>query len=88
VQLKIYAGPPGSVVTFVGSGFLPGEVINVISDRSGSTVIHTFMADTKGSFSNAGYTVPAGSAEGQMTFTITGNQSGSSGQITYYVTGN
>lgn len=86
-QLGSYAGAPGSAVTFVGSGFIPGETINIITDRTGSTVVHTFTVDASGNFNNSGYIIPADFTEGPITFTIDGMWSFTSTNITYYVTG-
>lgn len=86
-QLGAYAGAPGSAVTFVGSGFIPGETIHITTDRTGSADVHTFTADASGNFNNSGYIVPADFTEGPLTFTITGEWSFSTTNITYYVTG-
>lgn len=86
-QLGSYAGAPGAAITFVGSGFIPGETMSITTDRTGSTVVHTFTADASGNFTDAGYIVPADFAEGPLTVTITGAWSYSTTNITYYVTG-
>jgi hypothetical protein len=87
VQLQDYAGAPGNKVTFIGSGFLPGEPVNVTTDRTGSTVVHSFTADTKGNFTNTGYTLPTTFVGGPLKLTIVGTHSMSTTDITYYVTG-
>jgi hypothetical protein len=87
VQLKSYAGAPGVSVTFIGSGFLPGEPINITTDRTGSTVVYTFDADSKGSFIDSGYIVPVSFTGGPLNITVTGAHSMSATVITYFVTG-
>jgi large repetitive protein len=87
VQLQSYAGAPGDAVTFIGSGFLPNEPINITTDRTGGTIVHTFAADAKGNFSNSGFVVPATFIGGPLSLTVTGTHSMSSAAITYYVTG-
>ena len=48
-SLGAYAGPAGSTITFIGSGFFPNEQINVTTDRTGSAAVTTFTADANGS---------------------------------------
>jgi len=83
LQMQSYAGPAGSDVTFIGTGFLPNEPITVTSDRGG--VNFSFSADASGAFS-AGGTLPAGLASGNLTFTVTGQHSMSPATIVFYVT--
>lgn len=87
VQLAQYASAPGTSITFIGSGYLPNEPINITTDRTGSTVVATFNADASGSFNTPAYTLPADFAEGNLQLTITGTHSFSTNSITYYVTG-
>lgn len=87
LQLASYAGAPGMAVRFVGHGYVGGDTITVKTDRSGSATVATFTADGTGSFDNSSYLVPANYAEGNLKFTITGQNSFDTKSITYYVTG-
>lgn len=87
IGLASYAGAPGSAITFIGSGYLPNEPITIVTDRSGATPAFTFNADATGSFSNAGYIVPATWTGGSLKLTITGTHSFDTKTINYYVTG-
>ncbi len=87
LQLGSYAGAPGSMVQFIGNGYVPNDVIEVRTDRTGSTVVATFSADSSGHFSNSSWSVPAGWAEGNLVLTVTGANSFDTKSITYYVTG-
>lgn len=86
-QLGAYAGAPGTAVTFIGNGYIPGETISITSDRTGETILHSFTVDAGGTFTNAGFAIPAGFTEGPITFTISGGYSFSPISIIYYVTG-
>ncbi|MDB5187544.1 MAG: hypothetical protein JWO50_64 [Candidatus Kaiserbacteria bacterium] len=87
LSLGSYAGAPGDAVTFVGSGYLPNEPINITTDRSGTTVVYTFNADASGSFNNSGYIIPMSYTGGPLLITVTGAHSFDSKGINYYVTG-
>jgi hypothetical protein len=87
LQLGSYAGEPGTGVHFIGHGYIPNEPVNITTDRTGTTVVRTIVADATGSFDDSGYIVPAGSTEGNLTLTATGTHSFNSKSITYYVTG-
>lgn len=87
VQLGSYAGAPGVAVNFIGTGFLPNEPVEITTDRTGATVVHTFTADGSGNFNNSGWSVPAGFTEGNLSLTIRGVNSLSTNSIVYYVTG-
>jgi hypothetical protein len=86
-QLGSYAGAPGAAVTFIGSGFLPNEPVEITTDRTGSVVIHNFTANSKGSFHDSGYILPANFTSGPLQITITGKYSQNPTIISYYVTG-
>ena len=88
LQLGSYAGAPGVAITFIGSGYLPNEPIQIMTDRTGTTIVHTFNADNNGVFNNSGYTIPADFAEGDLTLTVKGTNSFTSKDIVFYVTGN
>jgi hypothetical protein len=85
LQLGSYAVPRGSAVVLIGSGYLPNEPIEVRTDRTGSTVVHTFSAGGGGSFNNSGYIIPADFAEGLMTITVKSLHSFNSKDITFWV---
>ena len=87
VQLGAYAGAPGDAVTFIGSGFLPNDPIQITTDRTGSTVVYSFTADASGNFNDSGYHIPMSFTGGPLNITVTGTHSFTSNTITYYVTG-
>lgn len=87
LQLAQYYGAPGDSITFLGHGYLPNEPIEVTTDRTGSTVVHTFTADAGGNFSDSGYVIPGDFAEGNLVVTVTGTHSFDQKSITFYVTG-
>ncbi len=87
VQLKAYAGAPGSAVTFVGSGFSPSETVNITTDKTGEAAVYSFKADAKGNFNNSGFVIPANFKGGQLIITLKGEHSLAASKITYYVTG-
>jgi hypothetical protein len=72
LQLGSYAVSRGTAVTFMGTGYLPDEPIEVRTDRTGDTVVHAFSADASGTFTNSGYLIPADFAEGNLTLTVKG----------------
>lgn len=86
-QLGSYAGAPGSVINFIGSGYLPNEPIQITTDRTGASPVYTFNSDATGSFNDSGYSIPNSFTGGPLTITITGTHSFTSTSITYYVTG-
>ncbi len=64
---------PGQMLTFSGSGFAPGEIINVTSGTATST-LSTITANSGGSFANAGsLAVPLSLAGGVRAFHLSGN---------------
>lgn len=83
--LGAYAGPPGASVNFLGSGYLPNEPIEILTDRTGTSVVHTFTADAVGGLNNSGYTIPSDFTEGPLKFTIKGKNSYTTVEVTYYV---
>jgi large repetitive protein len=88
VQLGSYAGAPGTAVTFIGSGYLPNEVIHIATDRSAEESLYSFSADANGNFSNSGFVIPSSYTEGNLKLVIHGGYSMNETVITYYVTGN
>ncbi len=87
LELGSYAGAPGSNITFIGSGYSPSETINVTTDRTGETAVHSFTTDAGGNFNNSGYAVPVDFVEGTLNITIKGEHSLTPLNVTYYVTG-
>ena len=87
LELSQYAGAPGSAVTFIGTGYLPNEPVQVTTDRTGSAAVATFTADVSGHFTNSSYTIPINFTEGNLTFTVTGTHSFDTKNVVYYVTG-
>ncbi len=87
LSLGSYAGAPGVAVNFIGSSYLANEPIEIRTDRTGDTVVHSFTADSSGSFNNSAWMVPADFAEGQLTLKIKGLHSFTEKSIVYYVTG-
>ena len=85
-QLGSYAGAPGADIQFTGHGYQFDEPVTITTDRTGSTVVATFIANGSGSFSGS-WTVPADFTEGNLVVTATGTYSGDQKAITYYVTG-
>gem|GEM_PF-1500234 len=86
-ELGSYAGAPGTAIQFIGSGYLPNEPIQIRTDRTGEEVVHSFNANTSGSFSNDTYIIPTDVTEGPLTLMITGEYSVKPVEIVYYVTG-
>lgn len=84
--LERYVLPPSAGVTFIGSGYLPGETIHVTTDRTGTSTVYAFNAGPEGSFRDAGFILAADMAEGGLTVTLTGEHSLVPKSITLYVT--
>lgn len=87
IQLGSYAGAPGTAINFIGNGYAPNDIIEVTTDRTGSTVVHTMNASGTGSFNDSGFVIPSDWTEGNAVLTITGTRSFDTKTITYYVTG-
>jgi hypothetical protein len=87
LELGSYSGAPGSAVEFVGHGYIPNEPIVITTDRTGSTPVATFDADSNGSFDNSSYHVDPSAACGPLNITVTGEHSFDSKSVSYYVTG-
>lgn len=85
LTLSAYAGTPGSAVTFIGAGYVPGERIEITSDRTGDTVLHTLNADATGSFTDSGLVLPDSFAGGNITFTAKAAMSFDQKSIIYYI---
>jgi hypothetical protein len=50
LTLSPYGGPPGTKLTITGTGFAPGETVDVFAAHIGGTLISTPAADSTGSF--------------------------------------
>jgi len=87
IYLSSYASAPGAAITFIGSGYLPNEPMEIRTDRTGSAAVYSFNADASGNFNNSGYHIPAGFIEGNLSLMIKGLHSLSEKTIVYYVTG-
>ena len=75
---------PGGALSFSGSGFFPGEQVNVYQDLN-TTASTTFTVDTNGAFLAAGnVTLPLGSGGSQVSYNLVGAHSGA--QIAVVVT--
>ena len=87
LELTSYAGPPGSEVAFVGNGFSRGEEILAFWGEPGSgSLVSTFHADDKGTFSGAGgFRVPGNARSGNVTLTVVGQVSEAEASVTYAV---
>lgn len=87
LELTSYAGPPGSEVTFVGNGFSRGEEILAYWGEPGTgSLVSTFHADDKGTFSGAGsFRVPRNVRGGNVTLTVVGQVSEAEASVTYAV---
>jgi hypothetical protein len=86
LQLGTYAGAPGAPVTFIGTGYLPGETVDITTDRTTDVVYH-LTANATGSFNDSVYATPLTFLPGNLTLTATGEHSLTAQSIVYYVTG-
>ncbi len=87
VWLGAYASGPGTAITFIGSGYLPNEPIEIRTDRTGTSVAHSFTADSSGNLNNSGYIIPADFTEGTLELKVNGLHGMIEKKIIYYVTG-
>lgn len=86
VEPDIYAGKPGSKVSFAGGGFKPGERIAIYFDSLGGDPIGTVAASKTGTVKVAGVPVPL-SQEGPHAFVFLGEQSQVPVRVPFSVTG-
>jgi hypothetical protein len=78
-QASTYGGLPGTAVSFYASGFANQEVVHVYigqAQTNGSNMVSCFRTDSKGNVVNAGSYVVPGNAQGRLTFTLVGGESG------------
>lgn len=85
LQLGSYAVTRGTAVQLIGSGYLANEPVEVRTDRTGSTVVHSFTTSGTGTFNDSGYVIPADFAEGLMTITVKSLYSFDTKEITFWV---
>ena len=87
IQLAHYFGAPGTAIEFIGHGYVPNDIVQIRTNRTGTTVVATIHADATGSFDNTSYVIPSTWLEGNLLLTITGTRSFDVKTIGYYVTG-
>jgi outer membrane protein assembly factor BamB len=76
-------GPPTTPVKVSGSGFTPGELVDIFFD--GGSPLATVTADGSGSFSGAQITVPGPALPGAHRISATGRSSGATGFAQFLV---
>jgi hypothetical protein len=83
VSPTAYYVMPGKTVGFNGSGFVPGETVNIYD---GTTLLNTVQADAKGDLTAAGMvTVPTSEAGTTQTYTLDGVTSNSSTTVSIQI---
>jgi hypothetical protein len=87
IELKNYAGAPGAAIEFIGHGYVPNDIVQITTDRTGSSTVATIHADSGGNFDDSSFVVPISWAGGPLTLTINGTLSFDIKSIVYYVTG-
>jgi hypothetical protein len=85
-QLGSYAIAPGGTADLIGTGFLPGETVDISTSETTGTV-YSVTADQSGSFNDSGFVLPAAVTSGPLTITATGEHSLSPETVSLYVTG-
>jgi photosystem II stability/assembly factor-like uncharacterized protein len=80
------SGPVGTTVTASGSGFSPGETVNIDWNAVGYDTVASTTADGSGAFSNVTFSVPAYAASGQNYVWAIGQTSGNSAYQFFTVT--
>jgi hypothetical protein len=83
VQLGSYAVPAGKAVNILGSGFFANEPVLVTTDRTSGS--YTLNADASGNLDDSGFVLPSDLTPGNLTLTITGEDSYTVHTITIYV---
>ena len=76
-------------MTFYASGFARNEVVHVYvghTQNSTGSMVSCFRTDQKGSAGASGSYIVPGDAQGKLTFTLTGSQSGGTATATMQVT--
>jgi outer membrane protein assembly factor BamB len=78
-------GPPTSKTMVAGTGFAPGELVDVFFEGADLAVA---TADESGSFTGANVTIPAAALPGTHWVSAVGRSSGASGQAQFLVRAN
>ncbi len=85
VQPSSYGGSPGTTISFFASGFARNEVVHVYvggTQGNAGTMVGCFRTDDRGNGEAIGtYLIPS-SAQGALTFALTGTKSGSTATTT------
>lgn len=79
------SGSAGTVVSITGGGFASGESVTVVYQPT-NTTIATLTANSRGGVPAANFTIPTGTALGNVGFTGTGATSGVTGSGSFTVT--
>jgi hypothetical protein len=84
VSPSVYYVMPGGSLGFNGSGFIPGEKVDVSSNK---VLIETITADAKGDLTDAGSltTIPSNEAGTVQSYTLTGETSKGSGNVSVQI---
>jgi large repetitive protein len=85
LTLGSYAVTRGTALRVIGSGYLPGESVQITTDRTGSTVVLTVTANAGGNFDSSAYIIPASTPPGNMTVTAHSLSSADTKSVTLYV---
>ena len=78
------SAPPGGTVPISGSGFQPGEMVDIVLDTSPPVTLGVTEADSSGDISTP-VTVPTTTPDGTYTITATGETSGRVGSVSLTV---
>ncbi len=88
-QPSTYGGRPGTAVSFYVAGFARNEVVHIytgVTQHNPGTMVGCFRTDGQGSAGGVGsYIIPGNAQPGQVTFTLTGSESGASATATVEV---
>lgn len=81
---------PGEQITFNGSGFRPGEIVDItapfpLTDGSVNTQTSPVQTSAQGTFSGVTLTVPTNARQGTVVVTARGTASGASSTVTLNV---
>jgi hypothetical protein len=83
IELSATVGPPGTAVIVTGTGFQPGEIVDVFLDERDVTAV---AAGNQGRVVDARVELPGGALPGTHWFTVLGRHSGRSAQASFDVT--
>jgi len=85
-EVPPYYGAPLSAVHLVGHGYQPGEAVDITTNNTTGTQA-TVHADSSGNFDDSSWHVPAGVVNTDLMITATGEWTGDTKTVDYYVTG-